>query len=105
MTGGAATLAGVLLRRPRQGKYGPDGESRAIPGANPALATRGTFILWFGWFGFNGGSELKVSDIGEANSVASVFVNTNAAAAGGVVTAQPLRGARCPPAFSVRKGC
>ena len=87
MTGAAAALAGVLLLGPRQGKYGPDGEIRAIPGANLPLATLGTFILWLGWFGFNGGSELKVSDVGEANAVAAVFVNTNAAAAGGVVAA------------------
>ena len=58
-----------------------------MPGANLPLATLGTFILWLGWFGFNGGSELKVSDVGEANAVAMVFVNTNAAAAGGVVAA------------------
>ncbi|MDX1488180.1 MAG: hypothetical protein R3268_08275, partial [Acidiferrobacterales bacterium] len=87
MTGGAAALAGVLLLGPRLGKYGPDGERRAFPGANLPLATLGTFILWLGWFGFNGGSELKISDVGEANSVAQVFVNTNTAAAGGVVAA------------------
>ncbi|MEJ2427005.1 MAG: ammonium transporter, partial [Candidatus Thiodiazotropha sp.] len=71
----------------RKGKYTADGRVNAIPGANMPLATLGTFILWLGWFGFNGGSELKVSDIGEANAVAAVFVNTNAAAAGGVVAA------------------
>lgn len=87
MAGGAAALAGVLLLGARKGKYGPNGEVRPIPGANLPLATLGTFILWFGWFGFNGGSELKVSDIGEANAVARVFVNTNMAAAGGVVAA------------------
>jgi Amt family ammonium transporter len=59
----------------------------AIPGCNLPLATLGTLILWLGWFGFNGGSELKVSDVGEANSVALVFVNTNMAAAGGIVAA------------------
>jgi Amt family ammonium transporter len=58
-----------------------------MPGANLPLATLGTFILWLGWFGFNGGSELKISDVGEANAVAQVFVNTNMAAAGGVVAA------------------
>jgi len=87
MCGGAAALAGVLLLGARKGKFGPKGEVRAIPGANLPLAALGTFILWLGWFGFNGGSELKVSDVGEANAVARVFVNTNMAAAGGVVAA------------------
>ncbi|HHM06055.1 MAG TPA: ammonium transporter [Gammaproteobacteria bacterium] len=87
LTGAAAALAGVLLLGPRKGKYGPNGEVNPIPGANLPLATLGTFILWLGWFGFNGGSELKVSDVGEANAVAAVFVNTNAAAAGGVIAA------------------
>ncbi len=87
MTGAAAALAGVLLLGARKGKYGSDGSVHAIPGSNLPLATLGTFILWLGWFGFNGGSELKVSDVGEANAVALVFVNTNMAAAGGVVAA------------------
>jgi Amt family ammonium transporter len=87
MCGAAAALAGVLVLGPRAGKYGKDGSSRAIPGANLPLATLGTFILWFGWFGFNGGSELMVSNILEANAVAQVFVNTNLAACGGVVGA------------------
>ena len=87
MCGGAAALAGVLLLGPRKGKYTADGRVNAIPGANLPLATLGTFILWMGWFGFNGGSELKVSDVAEANAVALVFVNTNMAAAGGVVAA------------------
>ncbi len=87
LTGAAAALAGVLLLGARKGKYGPHGEVNAIPGANLPLATLGTFILWLGWFGFNGGSELKLSDVGEANAVAMVFVNTNMAAAGGVVAA------------------
>ncbi len=87
MTGGAAALAGVLLLGARKGKYSSKGEIKAIPGANLPLATLGTFILWMGWFGFNGGSELKLSNIAEANSVAMVFVNTNMAAAGGVVAA------------------
>ncbi|MDH5544192.1 MAG: ammonium transporter [Gammaproteobacteria bacterium] len=87
MCGAAAALAGVLLLGPRKGKYGANGVVNAIPGANMPLATLGTFILWMGWFGFNGGSELKISDVGEANSVASVFVNTNMAAAGGVIVA------------------
>lgn len=87
LTGATAALAGVLLLGARKGKYGSNGSINAIPGANLPLATLGTFILWLGWFGFNGGSELKVSDVGEANAVAMVFVNTNAAAAGGVVAA------------------
>ena len=87
MTGAAAALAGVLLLGARKGKYGPGGQVNAIPGCNMPLAALGTLILWLGWFGFNGGSELKVSDVGEANAVALVFVNTNMAAAGGLVFA------------------
>lgn len=87
MAGAAAALAGVILLGPRQGKYGPNGEARAIPGANLPLATLGTLILWMGWFGFNGGSVLKLGDIASANTVALVFLNTNAAAAGGAIAA------------------
>lgn len=87
LCGASAALAGVLLLGARRGKYGDDGSIRAIPGANMPLATLGTFILWLGWFGFNGGSELKISNIEEANAVALIFVNTNAAAAGGVIAA------------------
>ncbi len=87
MAGAAAALAGVLLLGARKGKYGPNGQVNAIPGANLPLATLGTFILWMGWFGFNGGSVLKLGDVGNAASVAMVFLNTNAAAAGGVVAA------------------
>ena len=87
LCGAAAALAGVLLLGARKGKYGKDGQINAIPGCNLPMATLGTLILWLGWFGFNGGSELKVSDVGEANSVALVFVNTNMAAAGGLVAA------------------
>ena len=87
MAGASAALAGVLLLGARKGKYGKDGAINAIPGANLPLATLGTFILWMGWFGFNGGSELMVSNIDEANAVAAVFVNTNMAAAGGLVAA------------------
>ncbi|UYG03621.1 ammonium transporter [Halomonas sp. LR3S48] len=87
MAGAAAALAGVLVLGPRKGKYGKDGSIHAIPGANLPLATVGTFILWMGWFGFNGGSELKLSDVASANNVAQVLVNTNAAAAGGVIAA------------------
>ena len=85
--GAVAAFAGVLLLGARKGKYGPSGQVNAIPGCNLPLATLGTLILWLGWFGFNGGSELRVSDVGEANSVALVFVNTNMAAAGGLVFA------------------
>jgi Amt family ammonium transporter len=87
MAGAAAALAGVLLLGPRKGKYAADGSVRAIPGANMPLATLGTFILWMGWFGFNGGSTLKLGGIGVANEVANVFLNTNAAAAAGLISA------------------
>jgi Amt family ammonium transporter len=87
LCGAAAALAGVLLLGARKGKYSPSGQINAIPGCNMPLAALGTLILWLGWFGFNGGSELKLSDVGEANSVALVFVNTNMAAAGGLVFA------------------
>ena len=87
LCGAAAALAGVLLLGPRSGKYGPSGEVHAIPGCNMPLATLGMFVLWFGWFGFNGGSELKISNVDEANAVAQVFVNTNIAACGGLVAA------------------
>ena len=87
LCGATAALAGVMLLGARKGKYGKNGEINPIPGCNMPLATLGMFILWMGWFGFNGGSELKISDIGEANAVAQIFVNTNAAAAGGVISA------------------
>ena len=87
MAGAAAALAGVLLLGARKGKYGPNGEIRAFPGANMPLAALGTLILWMGWFGFNGGSVLKLGDIASANAVAMVFLNTNTAAAGGAVAA------------------
>ena len=87
LCGAAAALAGVLLLGPRRGKYRADGHANAIPGCNMPLATLGMFILWFGWFGFNGGSELKLSNVDEANAVAQVFVNTNIAACGGLVAA------------------
>ena len=85
MAGAAAALSGVLLLGARKGKYGSAGEIRAIPGANLPLAALGTLILWMGWFGFNGGSVLKMGDIASANTVAMVFLNTNAAAAGGAL--------------------
>ena len=87
MAGAAAALAGVLLLGARKGKYGPNGQINAIPGANMPLATLGAFILWMGWFGFNGGSQLKMSTIEDANAVAQVFVNTNMGAAGGLIAA------------------
>ncbi len=87
MAGATAALAGVLLLGPRKGRYGPNGQVNAIPGANMPLAALGTFILWMGWFGFNGGSQLRVSTLEDANAVAQVFVNTNMAAAGGLVAA------------------
>ena len=87
MAGAAAALAGVILLGPRKGKYGPNGEIKPIPGANLPLATLGTFILWMGWFGFNGGSVLKLGDVASANSVAMVFLNTNAAASMGAIGA------------------
>ena len=90
LCGAAAALAGVLLLGARKGKYGPNGQVNAIPGCNLPLATLGMLILWLGWFGFNGGSELKVSDVGEANAVSLVFVNTNMAAAGGLILALVL---------------
>jgi Amt family ammonium transporter len=87
MAGAAAALAGVLVLGARKGKYGANGQVNAIPGANLPLATLGTFILWMGWFGFNGGSTLKLGGIEVANEVANVFMNTNAAASGGLIAA------------------
>jgi Amt family ammonium transporter len=87
MCGAAAALAGVLLLGARKGKYGADGSVHPIPGCNMTLATLGMFILWFGWFGFNGGSQLVISNVADANAVAQIFVNTNIAAAGGLVAA------------------
>ncbi|MFT5709648.1 MAG: Amt family ammonium transporter [Halioglobus sp.] len=87
MAGASAALAGVLLVGARKGKYGADGSIKAIPGANLPMATLGTFILWMGWFGFNGGSVLATASVDSANAVAVVFMNTNAAAAGGLIAA------------------
>ena len=86
LCGAVAALAGVLVLGSRKGKY-EGGKVNAMPGANLPLATLGTFILWLGWFGFNGGSELIISNVAEANAVSMVFVNTNLAAAGGVMGA------------------
>ncbi len=87
MAGASAALAGVILLGARKGKYTSDGKVVALPGANLPLATLGTFILWLGWFGFNGGSVLATASVESANSVAVVFMNTNAAAAGGLIAA------------------
>ena len=87
MAGAAAGVAGVLTIGARKGKYTADGRVNAIPGANLPLATLGTFILWMGWFGFNGGSVVATATVADANAVAVVFLNTNAAAAGGCVAA------------------
>lgn len=85
--GGTAALAGVLLLGPRKGKYGHDGQINAMPGANLPLATLGLMILWFGWFGFNGGSQFRISSVVDANAVAAIFVNTNMSAVGGLIAA------------------
>jgi Amt family ammonium transporter len=90
MAGASAALAGVLLLGARKGKYGSNGEINAIPGANLPMATLGTFILWLGWFGFNGGSVLATASVESANAVAVVFMNTNAAACGGLIAAMIL---------------
>ncbi|MFC3022502.1 ammonium transporter [Vibrio zhugei] len=87
LAGAAAALAGVLLLGARKGKYGKNGEIFPIPGSNMPLATLGTFILWLGWFGFNGGSQLALSSFDDATSVGQVFLNTNAAAAAGAIAA------------------
>ncbi|OOE70687.1 ammonium transporter [Salinivibrio kushneri] len=87
MAGAAAAIAGVLLLGARKGKYSKNGKINPIPGSNLPLATLGTFILWFGWFGFNGGSQLMVSDFENATAVGQIFLNTNAAAAAGAIAA------------------
>ena len=85
--GGWAALVGAIILGPRKGKYGADGSVHPMPGANLPLATLGTFILWLGWFGFNGGSQLALGSALDASAMAIVYVNTNLAAAGGVVAA------------------
>ncbi len=87
--GGWAALAGVLILGPRLGKY-KDGKVVPMPGANLPLATLGTFILWLGWFGFNGGSQLAMGTIGDVADISRIFANTNAAAAGGALVALAL---------------
>ncbi|MYE60193.1 MAG: ammonium transporter [Alphaproteobacteria bacterium] len=86
-TGGWAALAGAIVLGSRKGKYGPDGSINPMPGANLPLATLGTFILWFGWFGFNGGSQLALGSALDAVAISIVYVNTNLAAAAGVIAA------------------
>jgi Amt family ammonium transporter len=88
--GGWAALTGAIILGARKGKYGPDGRVNPMPGANLPLATLGTFILWLGWFGFNGGSQLALGSALDAAAMAIVFVNTNLAAAAGVVAAMAL---------------
>lgn len=85
--GGWAALAGAIILGPRIGKYAKDGRVIPFPGSNLPLATLGTFILWLGWFGFNGGSQLAMGTIGDVADVSRIFANTNAAAAGGVIAA------------------
>ncbi len=89
-TGGWAALTGAIILGARRGKYGPDGSVKALPGANIPLATLGTFILWFGWFGFNGGSQLALGSPLDATAMSIVYVNTNLAAAAGVVVSMIL---------------
>ncbi|WP_340588095.1 ammonium transporter [Erythrobacter alti] len=86
-TGGWAALMGAIIIGARLGRYGPDGKVNVFPGSNIPLATLGTFILWLGWFGFNGASQLAMGTVGDVSDVSKIFVNTNMAAAGGVVTA------------------
>lgn len=89
-TGGWAALAGAIVLGARKGKFSPNGQVNPMPGANLPLATLGTFILWFGWFGFNGGSQLALGSAADAAAIAIVYVNTNLAAASGVVAAMIL---------------
>ena len=85
--GASAALAGAIVLGPRIGKYKDDGSVNPMPGSNMPLATLGTFILWLGWFGFNGGSQLALGSIGNAADVSRIFTNTNTAAAGGALAA------------------
>jgi len=85
--GGWAALAGALILGPRIGKYNKEGRTVPMPGSNLALATLGTFILWLGWFGFNGGSQLAAGTVGDITDIGRIFANTNMAAAAGAVTA------------------
>ncbi len=85
--GGWAALAGALVLGPRLGKFGADGRIHPMPGSNLGFATLGTFILWLGWFGFNGGSQLAAGTVGDITDVGRIFANTNTAAAGGAIAA------------------
>ena len=85
MAGASAALAGVLILGPRRGKYLKDGTPKPIHGSNSAQVALGTLILWMGWFGFNGGSQLAIDGVENANAVAKIFVNTNTAAASGLI--------------------
>ena len=87
LCGAAAAMAVVTVLGPRNGKYAYDGTPNPMPGSNIPMAALGAWILWLGWFGFNGGSELKVSEVSSATAVSQVFLNTNMAAAGGVLAA------------------
>ncbi len=85
--GGWAALTGCLILGARKGKYADDGSVKPMPGSNLPLATLGTFLLWFGWFGFNGGSQLAMGSAADVNDISNIYINTNLAAAGGVVVA------------------
>ena len=85
-TGGWAALIGAIILGARKGKY-VDGKVNPIPGSNMPLATLGVFILWLGWFGFNGASQLAMGTISDADAIAKIFVNTNMAAVAGVLVA------------------
>ncbi|MCR9219516.1 MAG: ammonium transporter [Alphaproteobacteria bacterium] len=88
--GGWAALAGCLVIGARKGKYGADGKVTPLPGANLPLSTLGVFILWMGWFGFNGGSQLAMGTMQDVTDIGTIYINTNLAAAGGVVAATIL---------------
>ncbi len=88
--GGWAALSGALILGARKGKYGADGSVRPLPGSNLTLATLGTFILWLGWFGFNGGSQLALGSAADAIAISKIYINTNMAAVGGTLAAMAL---------------
>ncbi|NMM45756.1 ammonium transporter [Rhodospirillaceae bacterium KN72] len=88
--GGWAALAGAIVIGARKGKYGADGSIHPMPGSNLPLATLGTFVLWLGWFGFNGGSQLAMGTMEDVSAIGTIYINTNLAAAAGVVVAMIL---------------